>query len=336
MLLDMNISEVAPGLYLVPVPIPVPLKYVNCYAARGQSGWTLVDTGFHDPGAETAWQEAFRQLGFGPRDVERVVVTHYHPDHYGAAGWLQQLSGAPVLMLDREAAMTEIMWDPALRQGAELAAFFRRSGMPEPLTREMDWYQGKLQALVSPRPSVTTVREGDRIPIGDRLFEVVWAPGHSDGLMVLWNEEERILLADDMVLVKITPNVSLWPRMNPDPLGSFLGSLEKVGRLPAVLTLTGHRDPVYDLAGRCAELARHHDERLKAAVELAGDGATAWEVSLGLFGEQDNIHNARFAVAEALSHLEYLYRRGFLARDEDGGVVRYRRSGPRRTVSVGP
>lgn len=329
----MDIMEVARDLYLVPIPIPVPLRYVNCYVARGSDGWTIVDTGFHDAAVESAWQAAFRYLGFRPGDIERIIVTHCHPDHYGAAGWLQELSGAPVLMLDRDAAVADVMWDPARLSHRDLARYFRQGGVPEVHTREIEWYQGKIQAYVMPRPKVTTVREGDRIRAGNRAFEVIWTPGHSDGLMVLWNEEERLLLANDMVLARITPNISLWPFGHPDPLGNFLESLNRVARLPAALTLTGHRQPLTDLQGRCTELARHHEERLRAVRDLAGSGATAWEVSLGLFGVQAGVHNLRFAVLETLSHLEYLARREILVREEEGDVVRYRRPGPQRAVS---
>lgn len=146
----MTITEVARNLYLVPVPIPVPLKYVNCYAARGRSGWTVVDTGFHDALAEAAWLAAFRELGFGPRDVERIVVTHHHPDHVGAAGWLQQLSGAPVFMLDREVPFVDLAWNPANNQGGEIARMFRAHGMPAELTGGIDQLQHRTQELVAP------------------------------------------------------------------------------------------------------------------------------------------------------------------------------------------
>ncbi|HEX6989965.1 MAG TPA: MBL fold metallo-hydrolase, partial [Bacillota bacterium] len=110
MLAQMDMFEAAPGLYCIPIPIPSPLAQVNCYLARGSHGWTVVDTGFHTPEAEGAWTRALRRLGITWKDIERIVVTHYHPDHFGAAGWLQQKTGAPVLMHAAEAATARWVW----------------------------------------------------------------------------------------------------------------------------------------------------------------------------------------------------------------------------------
>lgn len=108
-------TEVTPDIYLVQIPIPIPLKYVNCYLFRGPSGWTLVDTGFHDELAEAAWPRALADLGIRTQDINRILVTHYHPDHFGAAGWLQQLTGAPAYMHEVELQQVELSGDRGWR-----------------------------------------------------------------------------------------------------------------------------------------------------------------------------------------------------------------------------
>lgn len=322
-----QVEEVAPGLYAVAIPIPIPLKFINCYAARGPEGWTLVDCGFHDAGGEAAWRAAFAQLGIGPGDVERIVVTHLHPDHLGAAGWLQTLTGAPVLLHRPEAEKVPTVWDPAGRQGEAVAALFAAHGMPAERALGIDEHHRQQVRRVLPLPQVTPVDEGQEVPIGHRRWQVLHTPGHSDGHMVLWCPDDSLLLAGDAVLAKITPNVPLWPRLDPDPLGSFLASLEKLGRLPARLALPGHRTPIAHLAGRCAEIAHHHQERLARVQHLVAQagpgGATGWEVCLGLFGDYEHPQQMRFAMAETLAHLEYLALRGHLVRDE-GQPIRYR------------
>ena len=324
-LVAMDMHEAVPGLYCIQVPIPSPLRHVNCWLARGGDGWTIVDTGFHTPEAESAWLEAFRRLGIAPGDVARIIVTHYHPDHYGAAGWLQQLTGAPVLMHEPEAATAQRIWSGQLR--ARFGAFFHEHGVPPALMEPLARLGEQNLARTQPAPEITPVRDGDRIPIGDRRFQVLWTPGHTDGLIVLWNADEGILLADDMVLSPISPNISAGPTAGPDPLGAYLASLERVGRIPARITLTGHRRPISDLAARCAELRQHHHDRLELALQLVGDGATAWEVGQGLFGELINsTANLMFALGETVAHLEYLRARGRVEswRDENG-ILRYRR-----------
>lgn len=322
-----RISQELPDLYTVRIPIPAPLRYVNCYLARGADGWTIVDTGFHTEETEAAWREAFRRLGIGPRDVARIVVTHYHPDHYGAAGWLQEWTGAPVLVHEPERATIERVWQPGFPD--RLLTLLRRGGVPEPLMPVLERGQRWTQEHVQPRPRLTTVREGDEIPIGDRRFRVIWAPGHTDGLMVLWHEPDGLLLANDMVLADISPNIMVGPHSEPDPLGRYLASLEQVARLPARLVLTGHRRPITDLAGRCAELRALHERRLAAVLAyLDGEPLTAWQVAQRLFGAAiDSPANVMFAVGEAAAHLEYLIRRERVTSEPDeDGVLRFRKA----------
>ncbi len=94
--------ELTPDLYQVKIPVPLPLKFVNCYLVRGAAGWGLVDTGLRYPAAEHAWEQAFAELDLAPATITTILLTHYHPDHYGMAGWMQQRTGAPVLMTPPE------------------------------------------------------------------------------------------------------------------------------------------------------------------------------------------------------------------------------------------
>lgn len=326
----MQITEVAEQVYLVPIPIPIPLKTVNCYALRGPDGWTLVDAGFHDPGAEAAWREAMQRLGIRRGDVEQLLITHYHPDHYGGAGWLQQETGAPVVrMPEQDAAILDRIWNPSQGEGAVLAAFFRRHGMPADVAEAIIQHHITHQGLVEPRAAIThPIAEGEEVRMGGRRFQSIWTPGHTDGLMVYLDPDDGLCLVNDMLLVKITPNVPLWPWGSPNPLGAFLDSLEQLTRIPARLGLPGHRALIADVPGRAREIIEHHGERLQkvlALCQVAGDrGITGWELSRGIFGDQPTIHNTRFAMAEALAHAEYLALREQLHRLEDDGTIRYR------------
>lgn len=321
----MEITEVVSGIYRVPIPIPAPLRDVNCYAARGRHGWTLVDTGFHWEAAEEAWLRAFGQLGIRPGDIAAIIVTHFHPDHYGAAGWLQQLSGAPVYMHDREVAVARRVWRETTI--GELEAFARYHGVPGALVPELMRRRREVLSWVQPLPEVTPVAEGEVLAVGDRLFRVLWTPGHTDGLMVLWNEPEGILLANDLVLGDISPNISAGPLAAADPLSRYLRSLEKVRKLPALRVLPGHRRPLTDLRQRCDELRAHHERRLADVVEIVRrrGRVTGWEVAVDLFAPAMNSSaNVEFALGEAVAHLEFLLHRGTLTAVEEEGAVYYR------------
>lgn len=323
------VTPFVPGIFQVRVPIPVPLKFLNAYLLRGPDGWTIVDCGVHDQETEAVWRRVAAEVGFGPGDVEAIFVTHQHLDHYGAAGWLQQWLGAPVLMGDREVAQAQWIWDPERGPWVAGEAMAVAQGIPEDVRRRMwhEWSRTSMK-LVHPQPQMTPVADGTMLTLGGRRWQAINLMGHSDGLMVLWNEGEQILLMADQLLVKITPVITLWPQCDPDPLGSYLRSLDTVAAIPARLVFPGHRANIADLPTRAQELKMHHDQRLAAtlaAVASAGPaGATVWEVALALFGRQTDRYAVRFASGEAAAHVEYLLLREQLRRRvDDDGAARY-------------
>lgn len=308
--------KVAPGVHLLQVPIRIPLRYINCYLCEGSNGWTLVDTGFHDDLAEEAWSRGFAALGITPSQVSQILVTHYHPDHIGAAGWLQELTGAPVYLHEKELPVLDLFFGTRMReQMADLKAQFCDEGMPADLADQILIHHEHQWQRVLPFPTITPLATGSRFQIGPYDCEVIWTPGHSDGLAVFFAEAEGMLLANDMLLAKITPNVSLWPNCRQDPLEDYLESLKRVEALPVKLALTGHRTVIDDVPGRCREIREHHRERLAivtAACRVEG-GATAWEVCQQVFEpERLTIHQVRFAMSETLAHLVYLVNQGQL------------------------
>ena len=330
------VERCAPGIDRISIPIPVPLKAVNAYLCAGDDGYSIVDCGFHDDATEIHWQSVLEEIQIKPQDIKQIIVTHLHPDHYGAAGWLQQWTKAPVLMLNREAARVRRIWHPDYAD--ELERLMKQHGMPaDRAVAVAEEHRLRLRA-VEPQPRIQSVGEGVPLQLAGHSFRPIWTPGHSDGLMVLWCPENRLLFANDMVLSDITPNISVAPWGSPNPLKLYLQSLKEVSRLPARRTLTGHRDPVEHLAERCQEIASHHQKRLQETYEIVvreagqlnvgaysrSNGITAWQVCLQLFGTYEQAVQTRFAMAETLAHLEYLVGAGSLGKEEQGGMTFYR------------
>ncbi|MEF3275481.1 MAG: MBL fold metallo-hydrolase [Chloroflexus sp.] len=318
------ITALLPNLYQLRLPLPFALNHVNVYLLRDAQGWTVVDTGLHTPAAEAGWNTAFAELEFDPRQIHTIVLTHFHPDHFGMAGWLHERSGAQVLLAPREIALAEEVWvhradhdDPSLRH-------FLRHGMPVDLVRQVVGAIAALRAATRPHPPLTPLLAGSWIAMGGRHFLAIHAPGHSDGQLIFYAPAERLALVGDQVLLKITPHIGVWPESEPDPLRKYLASLAELQTLEVEIALPGHGKTITAWHERLTELQNHHYERLAAMRQAVYDGAdTAFAVAQRVFDvARFTPHEARFAIAETIAHLELLVADGLIDRREDD-LVRY-------------
>src|SRR4249919_581376 len=307
-------DELARGIRRVTLPLPTRPGHVHAYLLPGDDGWTLVDTGIGLPDAKETWAAELEEAG---GRVARIFVTHFHPDHVGAAADVHELTGAPVYQGALDYAQCELVWgNPAWSE--RLVDWFRLQGVPDAVTAELVG-QGSVY-----RPFVRYQRDPILVEAGEHLdgWEIVDAPGHADGQLCLL--KDGVLVAADHVLGRISPTVGLWPASRADPLGDYLEALARTVELEPTVALPGHGDVIEDPAARVRELQEHHRVRLdEAASALGADPQTGYELSFPLFGEDLAAGPRRFAVAETLSHLERLVRMGAAKRDGDGGVVTY-------------
>jgi len=309
--------EVAPGILWLRFPLPFALDHVNLFALEDHDGWTVLDTGFGDARSKDVWLE----LLDGPlraRPIRRLVVTHFHPDHVGLAGWLAARTGATFFMVETEWLMARyLVAEEPRRALATAMAFYRAAGVDAAHLRALE-ADGHVypRRVTPPPPTFTPLVPGATLDIAGRRFEVLIGEGHSPAQACLWCAEDRLLLAADQILPRISPNVPVWPQApTADPLARFTLSLERLRALPTrTLVLPAHDWPFEDLHGRIDGLRRFHDDRLDAAAAAVGGGATAFEVMGTLFPRVDDIHQLRFALGETLAHLNRLVEAGRLVR----------------------
>lgn len=313
-------AEVAVGVAQIALPIPYPMGYVNTYLLLPGPGSAanpvLVDAGIDTPEAREALIQGLQMFGLVPSDLERLVITHHHPDHYGLSGWIEA-QGVPVFMLEQEFRAGHRMWLDNSHWPQAQRALFLRHGLPVELVDYLVGLNRQTRTLIRPPQQPQTLVSGQRVELAGQQFQVHWTPGHADGHMVLLRDDGW-LLAGDHLLERITPNISLWARGRPNPLADFLDSLKLLALLEPQQALVGHYGPVLEQPLlRTAQLLEHHRERLAFLLATLQQPATAWGASFLLFPGQMTPENRRFAFAETLAHLEYLVSAGQVVRLEE-------------------
>ena len=250
-------------------------------------------------------------------DVERIAITHFHPDHVGGAQSAAAATGAPVFQGGLDYAQCERVWGSD-DWPERIAAWFVRHGVPAPVVEDLI-VQGHAFA-----PFIRYALDPELLYEGSEVggWQVLELPGHADGHIGFLRD--GVLIGGDHLLRRITPAVGLYPESRPDPLGDYLASLERTIELAPRVVYPGHGEPIHDAPTRARELIEHHRIRLDDhAAALAVEPRSAYEVSLGVFGRELAPTQRRFAVAETLSHLERLVREGRAGRFGDDNLVSY-------------
>ena len=260
------------GLYQLRVPIPNnPLGWVLPYLIEGRDGWTLVDSGWNVPEAFDALEQQLNDAGVGFAKLKTLLVTHVHPDHYGLAGQVKERSGATVIIHQRERDLIRSRYrnpEQLLAHDGRLArscTACRATVMDDLKTSAMP-----VRAFVDPVEPDEVVWGGEHLDIGRFEFEVWWTPGHSPGHICFLERGKKFILTGDHVLPTITPNISLHPQQQGNPLGDYIASLQAArGSRRRPWYCPAHEYIFTDLRGRLQEHraaprgAPERDDRLR-------------------------------------------------------------------------
>ena len=170
---------------------------------------------------------------------------------------------------------------------------------------------------------------GDKLVIGGREWEVITGYGHSPEHSSLYCAEAGVLISGDMLLPRISTNVSVFAAApDDDPLGRFLASIRGFERLPeASLVLPSHGSPFRNIGLRVAQLIEHHDARCAELLAACAEPRSAGELLSTLFPRPLDTHQVMFAMGEAIAHLNHLEHKGEVRKVEGiDGIVRFVKS----------
>ena len=262
------------------------------------------------------------------RPLARILVTHFHPDHLGLAGWLQSNTGAPLWMTSAEwRKATTLYRDIEGKHSNRQVALFRRNGLDEARLSAAAKVGNSYRKFISPPPAdFQRIADDDAIAIGAHEWQVIVGAGHAPEHACLYCHDLGVLIAGDQVLPKITPNISLSAEeADADPLKMYLDSLDRFTKLPEdTLVLPSHGTPFYGLKLRLRQILEHHHERVDTLYDACVQPRTAAEMVSVMFERELDHHQIMFAMGESLSHLAYLKHRNRLDRGICGdGMVRY-------------
>ena len=316
------------------MPLPFALDHVNVWLLRdridGREGWTIVDCGVAKPEVKELWEQVFVNARDG-LPILRVIGTHMHPDHVGLAGWLCERWNAPLWMTMTDYFVASLWARPADSAGAvdgpngeSAVTHFARHGLTdsealEHIRQRVNYYPSLVESVPT---TYSRLLHGESVSIGGRDWRIIVGYGHAPEHASLYCEATNVLISGDMVLPRISTNVSVYsfePEGNPLP--QYLTSLDQYDDLREdTLVLPSHGKPFRGLHERISQQHSHHEERLSEVLEACAEPHSTFDIIPVLFRRQLDHHQMTFAMGEALAHLHALYFEGKLKRTlgEDG------------------
>lgn len=310
------------------VPTPYAVGPANVYVFTSDP-ITLFDCGPNTPATENALMLGLAAIGLAPEQIARIAISHAHPDHYGLAPRLRDLSGAQILVGERDL--------PKLVDRSMLVATGRlllQAGMPMDELMAIGERERKLGADIRPLvEEAGPLRGGDRLAFEGFELDILHLPGHTAGHMCLYHPDSGVLFSGDTLLLDISPN----PLIEPDPMDpserrrsliEYLESLDKLSTLPLTTVFPGHGPPIEDPRAVIEEIRSHHRRRTETLAGMLDDGGkSAWQLANELFPRLEGFDNF-LAVSEVVAHIDLLVDQGLAEPVERDGITFYRRTPP--------
>src|SRR3989475_9168147 len=269
-MVDLALSEVAQGVFELRLPIPFEDGLVNVFLFADGDDVDLLDCGMNSGESVEAIRAAVTEVG--SKRIRRLVVTHIHPDHYGAAGTLAGEGRADLYLHRLEVPLVNPRYVELEHLVKEVHTYLLVNGVPPEEAEVLSNSQRALSQVVSPAEAAVQLDGAELLDMGRRQLRVEWTPGHSPGHIWLYESQDKLLFAGDHMLPELSPNIGLHPQSTPDPLHHYLDGVKRLSAYVQNKILPAHGRPFKDAATRVATLAAHHHRRLDQILDIVAGG----------------------------------------------------------------
>jgi glyoxylase-like metal-dependent hydrolase (beta-lactamase superfamily II) len=305
---------------------------VNAYLLE-DSPLTLIDSGPNSAKALDELEQALRARGHAIEDLELLVITHQHMDHFGLAAILARRSGAEVAALEPLAPFLARFGAQMELEDRFAESMMLRHGIPAEIVTALRAVSAGFRAWGSAVEVTRPLADGSALELGERTLRVLHRPGHSPSDTVFLDESRSILLAADHLIAHISSNPLLarpldadadYDGPRPRALLTYMDSLRSTRAMDLSLVLPGHGAPITDHVALIDERFRMHRRRAERIHRLiASEPRSAHEIAQELWGNVA-VTQAYLTLSEVLGHVDLLLEEGTVAEHEDEhGVVRF-------------
>ncbi|MBL4606503.1 MAG: MBL fold metallo-hydrolase [Pseudomonadales bacterium] len=314
-----EITEIAEGLHVLRQPMLHNPDHINCYLIEGDKGLTIVDTGIPSEDCYKNWQMLL-DSPLGAKGVERIYLTHAHPDHVGGAKWLQENTGAPIVMPGNEVDAVQRMWRGASDNRDSVAEFFTSWGVPEDSLNAVYAMQDgfKYGCPDLDELNVETFNEGFSMDIGGRTWKTVDGYGHTPHNAALFCEKDGIMISGDQVLTSIFPNVSIWWGSELNPLQSYMDSLNHYKTHSIKVIYPAHGGTLENVNKRIDAILNFNQIRLDRAVKYLTEAPqNAFEAIPGVLNKKRNPMMISLLAGQVFAIFNCLEKQGLIEKVGD-------------------
>jgi glyoxylase-like metal-dependent hydrolase (beta-lactamase superfamily II) len=310
-----TLIKISEDIYQLVVRYPFGMFEMNSYLFRGENGFTIVDTGSEAKESIDIWEKT---LAKGVT-VEKLVLTHAHPDHCGLARWFQDHHRVPVYIsslghqeLQKKRNQHRVNWLHSFLKSHDCPEISQNIGNSEAEAYEFE-----------PDGVFENVQE---IKLGNEMYETIWTPGHSHDHFCFYNHNQQVMLTGDHVLAGLSPIVALWSEYDENPIKDNFSSLEILKAYPTKLALPGHGELIYNMNDRIDEMINSHNYRLQQILTIIrNEEKTAWQVCQDIYG---SFSNTKFfaPLMATIARMIYLEKGGDVHSEVRNGKFYYSRS----------